>query len=452
MTQKNRDMNMNKFFIKFAICFIMLSRQMQAAEVPSLKNLCVTAGSYLSEATLQRYWDKIPEDCLKPILIQKIASKLFPLAITQPIETLRGHTVGVNAVAITPDATIGLSGSDDFTVILWDLVQKKQRAILYGHTNNVTCVAITPNGRRGLSGSNDNTIIVWDLKKERKLAILHGHSRPVRAVAITPDGKIGVSGSDDTMIKIWNLDTGTLIATLPGHLSGIESIALAQTPAGTRVLSGDRKGILILWDLDNQKKIAQWDLDSVLVYAVAMTPDGSFGLASAGWPVVNTLILWNLGEEGKEIATMQGNVAIVSLGMSADAKIGLCGTLSKDIIVWNLSTQKQIATLQSHEQDAAAIAMTPDGTAALSGSWDKTLKLWDLRPILIEYFPIEFLKEIYFWLYKDKKSKEEVYQLIVEKISKLDREENRRGKRRWWPSVKPLGRPKGLKELLEGLM
>ncbi|HEX5845919.1 MAG TPA: hypothetical protein VFY53_06495, partial [Rhodoplanes sp.] len=48
-----------------------------------------------------------------------------------------------------------LSGSDDYTLRLWDLVTGESRA-LAGHTSWVNAVAVLPDGRRALSGSDDN--------------------------------------------------------------------------------------------------------------------------------------------------------------------------------------------------------------------------------------------------------------------------------------------------------
>ncbi|HVX01198.1 MAG TPA: hypothetical protein VHA52_12310, partial [Candidatus Babeliaceae bacterium] len=55
-----------------------------------------------------------------------------------------------------------------------------------------------------------------------------------------------------------------------------------------------------------------------------------------------------------------------------------------------------------------------------TGSLDGTLRLWDLRPLFIKYLPIDFLKKVYIWINKDKKTKDEVYQLIINKFNELE--------------------------------
>jgi len=84
---------------------------------------------------------------------------------------------------------------------------------LEGHNDYVESVAITPDGTKIVSGSDDNKIKVWDIASTggRLLNTLEGHTSSVSSVAITPDGTKIVSGSWDNTIKVWDLNTGSNI-------------------------------------------------------------------------------------------------------------------------------------------------------------------------------------------------------------------------------------------------
>ena len=56
-----------------------------------------------------------------------------------------------------------VSGSDDKTVRVWNLLEKRQEAVLEGHTSEVSSVAITSDNRFVVSGSSDKTVRVWNL-------------------------------------------------------------------------------------------------------------------------------------------------------------------------------------------------------------------------------------------------------------------------------------------------
>ncbi len=76
-------------------------------------------------------------------------------------------------------------------------------------------VAVSPDGRRIVSGSEDNTVVVWDLETGTPVHRLTGHQAAVNSVAVSPDGRRIVSGSVDQTVVVWNLDTGQRLAPGP---------------------------------------------------------------------------------------------------------------------------------------------------------------------------------------------------------------------------------------------
>ena len=79
------------------------------------------------------------------------------------VHTLKGHTAGVTSVAFSPDpeASRILTGSEDYTAILWDARTGQEVLTLKGHTQEVTSVSFSPDGQYALTGSRDGTAIVW---------------------------------------------------------------------------------------------------------------------------------------------------------------------------------------------------------------------------------------------------------------------------------------------------
>jgi WD40 repeat protein len=100
--------------------------------------------------------------------------------------TLKGHTEGIKAVAVTPDGRHIVSGSYDCTLRVWDLTTGETKMTLKGHESWVNAVAVTPNSRYVVSGSNDKTLRVWDLATGENKTTLKAIPPRSFPVAVTP--------------------------------------------------------------------------------------------------------------------------------------------------------------------------------------------------------------------------------------------------------------------------
>ena len=69
------------------------------------------------------------------------------------LKTLEGHTGCVNSIAFSPDGATIASGSDDYTIKLWDSKDGKIIKTVEGHTSSVRSVAFSPDVATIASGS-----------------------------------------------------------------------------------------------------------------------------------------------------------------------------------------------------------------------------------------------------------------------------------------------------------
>ena len=82
----------------------------------------------------------------------------------------------------------------------------------------VNCVAFKPdNPNIVVSGSDDKTIMTWDITSGSCLSTLKTHSDVVRAVAWSPCGQWLASGGGDSMIFIYDANTFEVKSSLTGH-------------------------------------------------------------------------------------------------------------------------------------------------------------------------------------------------------------------------------------------
>src|SRR5271166_3023998 len=204
--------------------------------------------------------------------------KVWDVGSGRELLTLRGHTGGVSAVAVTQEGRLAVSASYDKTLKVWDLASGRELRTLTGHTGIVGAVAVTPDGHLAVSASCDQTLKVWELASGRELRTLSGHTSYVYAVTVTPDGHLAVSAGD-CELKMWELGSGRELRTLNGHTSYV--LGVAVTPNGKRLASASEDQTVRIWDMESGRELITLVAHRDAVRSVAWSPDGKV-LLSAG--------------------------------------------------------------------------------------------------------------------------------------------------------------------------
>ncbi|KAI1727465.1 WD domain, g-beta repeat domain-containing protein [Ditylenchus destructor] len=139
-----------------------------------------------------------------------------------------------------------VSGSDDFTLFLWEPAEKKQHiARMTGHQQLVNQVMFSPDTRYIASASFDKSIKLWCGRTGKYISSFRGHVRAVYQISWSADSRLLVSGSADSTLKVWEVRTHKLLLDLPGH--GDEVFVVDWSPDGERVVSGGKDTLLKLW-------------------------------------------------------------------------------------------------------------------------------------------------------------------------------------------------------------
>ncbi|XP_026681116.1 p21-activated protein kinase-interacting protein 1-like [Diaphorina citri] len=127
--------------------------------------------------------------------------------LTQTFVT-HSHTASVRSVAAT--SKLAASSGADETVVLYDMVKRKQSGALMQHEGTITCLKFTPEGSHLISCSDDGSIAIfrvgsWQLEKLFKKA---HKGTAVNHISIHPSGKLALSVGKDKTLRTWNLVKG----------------------------------------------------------------------------------------------------------------------------------------------------------------------------------------------------------------------------------------------------
>ncbi|XP_076069469.1 notchless protein homolog 1 [Oratosquilla oratoria] len=139
-----------------------------------------------------------------------------------------------------------VSGSDDFTLFLWEPSRdKKPIERMTGHQQLVNDVKFSPDTRIIASASFDKSIRLWHGTTGKFLGVLRGHVGGVYQLAWSADSRLLVSGSKDSTLKVWSMATKKMEMDLPGHAD--EVYAVDWSPDGQRVVSGGKDKVIKIW-------------------------------------------------------------------------------------------------------------------------------------------------------------------------------------------------------------
>jgi len=138
-----------------------------------------------------------------------------------------------------------VTGSDDFTLMLFELPNKVPIKQMVGHGKPVMHVQFSPDGRYIASGSLDKKIKLWDGYTGEFMCNFTGHVGSVYVMSWSVDSQYLISASQDSTLKLWDIKTRKLMMDLPGHADQI--YALDWSVDGRLVASGGKDRQVKLW-------------------------------------------------------------------------------------------------------------------------------------------------------------------------------------------------------------
>ncbi|QSS59479.1 WD domain-containing protein [Histoplasma capsulatum] len=304
-------------------------------------------------AALQSELDNLtPSSLLKP---RRDPTSWLPTH--PPRYSLESHRDTINCIAFHPKFSSLASGSDDFTIKIWDWELGELEMTLKGHTRAVLDVDYgSPQGITMLAScSSDLSVKLWDPAEGYKnVRTLLGHDHSVSAVRFIPCRNLLASASRDKDVRIWDVTTGYCVRSIQGHTGWVRDVCPSFD--GNFLFSSGDDMTARLWDISaipNPENKVTMAGHEHFIECCALAPPTSYQYLAP-------------------VAGLKGP----SYPKSA-AEFMATGSRDKTIKVWDVRGTC-LMTLIGHDNWVRGIVFHPAGKYLLSVSDDRTLRCWDL--------------------------------------------------------------------------
>ena len=319
---------------------------------------------------------------------------LFLAVMASPIQAFDRYTAHggpVRDLTISPDGSMLVSASFDYSAVVWTAPQITEKSTLYAHEAAVNTARFSPDGKLLATAGDDGRIYLW---KKAALAdedpepiILSGHKGKVVNLAFSDDGNLLASASWDGSIGLWPLDRGPEAAAedssfVRGHDGPVNMVQFA--PSGTHLYSAGHDGQVRYWKLSNGEYLRSvvrngW---SISVMAVDEQSDMiAFG-SSDGTMNIERL------SDGKGIMRIgDERVPVLAIYHSPWHNMLAFGNAKGRVVVINTDDWSIVRDFNAANGPIWSLVIMPDGQSIVVAGLDDFITRWELFE-----FPPEFLE------------------------------------------------------------
>lgn len=268
----------------------------------------------------------------------------YPVSV--PIIQLDVKT-NVWSLAFSSDGSLLAAGTDDGTVVVWDLNADPPIPVytLDAGTARGWKLAFSPNSQLLATGSEDGELVLWDLSTgEARYRTTIGEKSTITGIVFSPDSKQLFVGSTDAFIHYWSSLEGTLSDSLLMWDSHNAIVDMNASADGQTLAAITENGYLALFDMTTRRQLTKSINIGSGVSRVALDPTGSTFIA---------------------------------------------GFDDGSLEVWDAVGQYRLNALPPHKDGITGVAYSPDGSLMLSSSWNyDDTRLWNAAGRQLSMSPV----------------------------------------------------------------
>jgi transducin (beta)-like 1 len=261
---------------------------------------------------------------------------------------------------------------------------------LKGHFQYITCIAWNPKENILATGSEDVTVILWNIKDDIEKKVLDhtiqvkkiNLERAVSALDWNCDGGLLATGTETGYVRIWDANGNLKVKRNIGFTS---LNSLKWNKSGTLIGVAFNNGQIVIWSTEagKLKKIQQFKVSETISYRVDWQTDETFSTF-----VYKNILVYKVGHK-QPIKTFSGHTETVQfIQWDPQGKLLASGSSDNTVRVWSMDREDCLHDLKGHTGWVSQVKWSNTGPGTkypnsklslASVSDDKTVKLWDVE-------------------------------------------------------------------------
>ncbi len=258
---------------------------------------------------------------------------------------------------------------------------------------SVEVTAISPDQQTIATAGADGIVRLYDAKTLELRSVLRGHSDEITSLGFVDEQRL-ISGSRDRTLRLWDLNQQRELAQC-WHIAAVNDLSLSVADGRVRVLAvvaDERSGRAVVWDLvaGQFERVGDFLEHDAPLMAVALSADG---LRAASGDRSGRVLVWETNaihpvdyasRITMAVNAISGTDAPTKPAAESELRSRQAPSFTELIDLQNDDTLKltpadsQTSPAAAHTDAIESIEFNDDGTQLLTTSDDYTIKLWDV--------------------------------------------------------------------------
>jgi WD40 repeat protein len=293
------------------------------------------------------------------------------------------HQSAVNSVAVSPAGRLIAAAADDQRLLLWDLPTGRVLRELYfvpGSYQDVHAAAFSADGKWVAAvfhgGNPPGWVRVWETATGKEVLTIQTKERDWerKEFAFHPQGKTLIA-PQKTRLETWSLPAGPATPWEEGHDQPIETVT--YHPDGEQVASGDKSGVVCLWDATSRKRLNRFRCEGPILRA-RFSPDGKTLAVTTAAP--DAAVYWCDLRTGTRTRRPGQGGSLQGLAWQPDSR--RLATVAEDgtVLLWTRDPDKEPRPLRLRPSKVRHVTFTPDGRHLVTANDDGSIYVLRLHP------------------------------------------------------------------------